>query len=98
LQGKVQDYQLPGKEIRPGIHTGINLSVDFDAVEIIPPVYIGSSTYIDAGAKIYGPTVIGANCVIKGGAIIKECLIDDYTRINEIANLERYLRQKFFGK
>jgi mannose-1-phosphate guanylyltransferase len=91
LQGKVKGYVLPGREVRPGVLTGINLRVDFNAVEIIPPVYIGSSTYIGAGAKIHGPTVIGAGCVIHSGAVIKECLIDDYTRINEIANLEQLI-------
>jgi len=91
LRGKVKGYQLPGEEIRPGIYTGINLNVDFDTVEIVPPVYIGSSTSIGAGAKIEGPTIIGANCVIEGGAIVKECFVDDYTRVNKIAHLEQQI-------
>lgn len=91
LLGRVKDYNLPGQEIKPGIRVGLNLRVDFTQIDVIPPVYIGSSTLIEAGAKIYGPTVIGANCQIKGGTIIKECLIEDYTRVKGIANLERLI-------
>lgn len=89
LLGKVKGYNLPGQEIQPGIRGGLNLQVDFGQINIVPPVYIGSSTLIEAGAEIYGPTVIGANCQIKSGTIIKECLIEDYTRVKGIANLER---------
>jgi mannose-1-phosphate guanylyltransferase len=91
LLGKVKDYNLPGQEIQQGIRIGLNLRVDFSQIDMVPPVYIGSSTLIEAGAKIYGPTVIGANCQIKGGTIIKECLIEDYTRVKGIANLERLI-------
>lgn len=89
LCGKVKGYNLPGQEIRPGIRVGLNLRVDFDQIDMIPPIYIGSSTLIEAGARIVGPTVIGANCQIKSGTIIKECLITDYTRVKGIANLEQ---------
>ncbi len=88
LKGEVHGFKLPGKEVRPGIHVGINLGVDFDRVKITPPVYIGGSSRIEAGATIVGPAVIGANCVIEGGATIKNCIIEDYTRISSFANLE----------
>lgn len=91
LQGKVKGYTLPGEETWPGIYTGLNIAVDFDKIQIKPPVYIGSSTYIGADVQIEGPTVIGANCVIENGAIIKECFIDDYTRISGIATLEQFM-------
>ena len=91
LKGKVHGYKLPGREIKPGIWAGINLNVDWDKVEILPPVYIGNSTEIQPGAKIIGPAVIGANNVIESGAVINECITEDYTRIGGIANLEKVI-------
>ncbi len=91
LQGKVNRYRLPGHEVKPGIWTGINVSIDWDAVEISGPVYIGSSSSIGAGAKITGPTVIGPGSVIAPGAEVHECIIGDYTRVDGIARLEKLI-------
>lgn len=88
LRGEVKGFKMPGKEVRPGVHVGINLNVDFDQVNIIPPVYIGGSTQIEPGATIMGPTVIGASCVVENGAVIKNCIVEDYTRLSSHANLE----------
>ncbi len=88
LNGEVKGFKLPGREIKPGIFTGINTSIDFDGAEIVPPVYIGGSSKIEAGAKIVGPTVIGANCAVESGAVVKHCIVDDYTRLSSLANLE----------
>ncbi|MDP3678710.1 MAG: NDP-sugar synthase [Methylotenera sp.] len=88
LNGEVKGFKMPGKEVKPGVHVGINLNVDLDQVNITPPVYIGGSTKIEAGATIVGPAVIGANCVVESGAVIKNCIVEDYTRVGSLANLE----------
>lgn len=88
LNGEVKGFKMPGREVRPGVHVGINLSVDFDQVNITPPVYIGGSTKIEAGATIVGPAVLGASCVVETGAVIKNCIVEDYTRLTSQANLE----------
>lgn len=88
LEGEVHGFRMPGSEIRPGVHTGINVSVDFDRVEITPPVYIGGSTQIQPGVKLVGPLVIGANCVVESGALLKDCIVEDYTRVSGLAHLE----------
>jgi len=88
LKGEVSGFKMPGHEVRPGIYTGINLSVDFDKVNIVPPVYIGGSSKIEPGATIIGPVVIGANCVVESGASIKNCIVEDYTRLGSLADLE----------
>ena len=88
LEGQVKGFKMPGKEVKPGIYLGINVSIDFNEVTITPPVYIGGSTKINAGATIVGPTVIGANCVIESGSVIKHCFVEDYTRVGNLANLE----------
>ncbi|MBU0654784.1 MAG: NDP-sugar synthase [Gammaproteobacteria bacterium] len=91
LQGGIQGFTMPGKQVKPGIWTGINVSINWDHVNIQPPVYIGSSTKVEAGVHIIGPCMIGANCVIESGAEISECLISDYTRIGGLASLDNKL-------
>lgn len=88
LNGEVAGFKMPGREVRPGVHVGINLNVDFDQVNITPPVYIGGSTKIESGATIVGPAVLGASCVVESGAVIKNCIVEDYTRLTSQANLE----------
>ncbi|OYY02280.1 MAG: mannose-1-phosphate guanyltransferase, partial [Mehylophilales bacterium 35-46-6] len=88
LNGEVTGFKLPGKQLKPGIYAGINVSIDFDKVNIVPPVYIGGSTKVEAGATIEGPAVIGASCIVEAGAIIKNCIVEDYTRLSSMANLQ----------
>lgn len=88
LSGEVAGFKMPGREVKPGVHVGINLNVDFDQVNITPPVYIGGSTKIEPGATIVGPAVLGASCVVESGAVIKNCIVEDYTRLTSQANLE----------
>ena len=82
---------MPGDEVRPGIHCGINVQIAWDRVQIEGPVYIGSSTSVGDGATIIGPTVIGSGCVIQPGATLRECILADYTRISSLAVLEQKL-------
>lgn len=89
LTGKINEFKIPGKQVKPGIYCGMNLNIDFDNVEITPPVYIGSSTEVGPGAKIIGPTVIGANCNIESNALLAECIVSDYTRVSAVAELEK---------
>jgi mannose-1-phosphate guanylyltransferase len=91
LRGKVAGFSMPGHQIRPGIHCGINVQIPWDRVQIDGPVYIGSSTSVGDGATIIGPTVIGAGCVIQPGATVRECILADYTRISSLAVLEQKL-------
>ncbi len=86
LRGDVK-VQMPGRELRPGVWGGINLAVDLSSVDIRPPVYIGSSTAIEAGATVIGPTVIGRNCVVERGAVIEASIVDNYTRVSKFAEL-----------
>jgi mannose-1-phosphate guanylyltransferase len=91
LKGDVAGFSVPGKEIRPGIHCGINVQIPWERVTIEGPVYIGSSTSIGEGATVIGPTVIGSGCVIQPGAVLRECILADYTRISSVAVLEQKL-------
>jgi mannose-1-phosphate guanylyltransferase len=91
LQGKVAGFSIPGTEVRPGVYCGINVQIPWERVTIEGPVYIGSSTSVGEGATIIGPTVIGSGCVIQPGAVLRECILADYTRISSVAVLEQKL-------
>lgn len=81
LKGEVKNVQIPGKEVRPGIFTGLNVSVNWDKVNIQGPVYIGGMTHIEDGATIVGPTMIGPNCWICSGTVVDNSVIFDYSRL-----------------
>jgi mannose-1-phosphate guanylyltransferase len=81
LKGDVKNVSIPGKEVKPGVYTGINVSVNWDQVDITGPVYIGSMTHIEDGAKIVGPTMIGPNCWICEGSTVDNSVIFEYSRL-----------------
>jgi mannose-1-phosphate guanylyltransferase len=79
--------EMPGRELAPGVWGGINLVVDLTKTDIRPPVYLGSSTTIEPGATVIGPTVIGHDCLIQTGARLDACVVGDYTRVSGFADL-----------
>jgi mannose-1-phosphate guanylyltransferase len=81
LRGEVKNVPIPGHEVAPGIYTGLNVSVNWDKVNIQGPVYIGAMTCIEDGATIIGPTMIGANCWVCSGATVDNSIIFDYSRL-----------------
>lgn len=88
MNGELRTIPMPGTEIKPGIWVGLNTSVDWDACDIRGPVYIGSGTRVEAGAKIVGPTWIGHGCHIRGSAEISKSIIFEYTRIGSASVVE----------
>lgn len=81
LAGEVKNVSIPGREVAPGVYTGLNVSVNLDKVDIQGPVYIGGMTKIEDGAKIIGPSMIGPNCWICGGATVDNSVIFEYSRL-----------------
>jgi len=81
MNGDLRTIPMPGKQVKPGVWVGLNVSVDWDDCEIQGPVYIGSGTRIEAGAMIVGPTWIGHGCHIRQNARISKSIIFEYTRI-----------------
>lgn len=81
LLGKVKNVRIPGREVAPGIYTGLNVAVNWDKVDITGPVYIGGMTRIEDGAKIAGPTMIGQNCWVCSGAKVENSVIFEYSRL-----------------
>lgn len=81
LSGHVRNVSIPGKEVCPGIYTGLNVAVNWDKVNIQGPVYIGGMTCIEDGATIIGPSMIGPNCHICSGALVENSVIFEYSRL-----------------
>ncbi len=81
LSGEIKNVQIPGKEVAPGIYTGLNVAVNWDKVDITGPVYIGGMTKIEDGAKIIGPAMIGPNCWICSGATVDNSVIFEWSRL-----------------
>jgi mannose-1-phosphate guanylyltransferase len=81
LQGELRQVQIPGKEVRPGIFTGLNVAADWDRITVQGPIYVGGMTRIEDGATIIGPAMIGPSCHICAGATIDNSIIFDYSRI-----------------
>ena len=81
LQGDVRQVQIPGRQVRPGIYTGLNVAADWDKISVVGPIYVGGMTKIEDGATIIGPAMIGPSCHICSGATIDNSIIFDYSRI-----------------
>ncbi len=81
LLGEIKNVEIPGHQVAPGIYTGLNVAVNWDKVDITGPVYIGSMTRIEDKAKIVGPTMIGPNCWVCGGATVENSVIFEYSRL-----------------
>ncbi|WP_019502802.1 sugar phosphate nucleotidyltransferase [Pseudanabaena sp. PCC 6802] len=89
LQGKIKNVKIPGREVLPGVFTGLNVSVDWNKVEITGPVYIGGMTCIEEGAKIIGPTMIGPNCHVCKGAVVERSVIFEYSRLADVRLVDK---------
>ena len=87
LLGEIKNVDIPGRQVAPGIYTGLNVAVNWDKVDIKGPVYIGAMTRIEDGAKIIGPTMIGPNCWVCGGATVNNSVIHEYSRLGPGASL-----------
>jgi mannose-1-phosphate guanylyltransferase len=87
MAGGVHGMTLPGREIAPGIHCGLNTHIDWEGTTIEGPVYIGSGTHIEAGSRIVGPCWIGSGCRVLAGATLVRSVVFDYTRISRNAQL-----------
>ena len=81
LRGEVDQMNMPGREIKPGIWVGLNTSIPWDKVTIQGPVYIGPSVRIEPGVTLTGPAWIGHGSHIRTGAKVVRSILFEYTRI-----------------
>ena len=96
INQEVNDLKPYGIEVKPGVWMGINCDINLDEVEIVAPVYIGSSVRIEKGAKIIGPTMIGSGSVIKSNVILDRSIVLGYTKVSEHARIsEKIIAGKY---
>ena len=57
--------------------------------DVVQPVYIGSRNGIERAVEIAGPVMIVANYHLESGGVIRDCLIHDYTRVDDAAHREQ---------
>ena len=91
LQGDIRQVSIPGKQVRPGIYTGLNVAANWDKINVEGPIYVGGMTKIEDGATIVGPAMIGPSCHICAGATIDNSIIFDYSRIGAGVTLSEKL-------
>ncbi|GAB3472042.1 NDP-sugar synthase [Massilia terrae] len=81
LTGEVNNMDVPGIQIEPGLWVGLNTSIEWNGTKITGPVYIGSGVRIESGVSIVGPTWIGHGSHICEGAEIVRSVLFEYTRV-----------------
>ena len=81
LDGKLK-LDLEAKEIRKGVWMGSGTFISSNAI-LIPPVYIGSGSIIDAGAIIDSYSDISKNCRIGENSKVKRSIIWKNSEIGE---------------
>ncbi len=88
MRGQVHHITMPGKQVRPGVWVGLNVSVDWDQVKVSGPVYIGANSRIEGGCEIVGPTWIDHGCHLARGARVTRGILFEYTRIGGGGHVE----------
>ncbi len=83
MRGEVSAMQMPGKQIKEGVWVGLNVSIDWESTIIEGPVYIGSGSRIEKGAKIIGPTWISNGCHVQRGGNVTRSVLFEYTRVGQ---------------
>ena len=78
LQGKVRQVEIPGKEIKPGVFTGLNVAANWDSVDITGPVYIGGMTRIEDGATIDNSIIFDYSKIGKGVRLVDKLVFGRY--------------------
>lgn len=79
----IPEMPIPGKQVRAGVWTGLNVRIDWENTRIEGPVYIGSGASIERGATIIGPAWIGEGCHVQRGGRVERSILFEYTRVGQ---------------
>lgn len=91
MRHEVAGIQIPGNEIVPGVHAGLNARIDWRGTRINGPVYIGSGCNIERDCVIEGPTWIGHGSHIQHGAHVTRSIIFEHTRVDQQARFHEQI-------
>lgn len=87
LLGRVPGYHLPGREIVPGLRTGINVSINPRRCRLEGPIVVAGGARVEDGATLMGPCFVGAGAVVEAGAHVERSIILPHARIGRQADL-----------
>jgi mannose-1-phosphate guanylyltransferase len=87
LLGQVPGYFPPGREIAPGLRTGINVSINPKRCRLEGPIVVAGGARVEDGATLIGPCFVGAGAVIEAGARVERSIILPHARIGRQADL-----------
>ena len=73
-----RQVQIPGKEIKPGVFTGLNVAANWEKVNITGPVYIGGMTRIEDGATIDNSIIFDYSKIGKGVRLVDKLVFGRY--------------------
>jgi mannose-1-phosphate guanylyltransferase / phosphomannomutase len=85
LNGEVE-VEIGAFEVSPGVWLGEGAEIDPD-VDIAGPVLVGDYTRVEAGSQLRSYAVLGANVVVKAGAVIERSVVHDNVFIGPRASL-----------
>ena len=91
LNREVPGISIPGQEIAPGVHVGLNVRIDWDNTKITGPVCIGSGCHIERNCQIEGPVWIGHGSRIGHGARVSRSIVFEHTRVAPGAKFEEHI-------
>ncbi|MDQ1704854.1 MAG: mannose-phosphate guanylyltransferase / phosphomannomutase [Frankiaceae bacterium] len=80
------EIEIGAFEVSPGVWLGEGAEIDPD-VEINGPVLVGDYSRVEASAHLEPYAVLGANVVVKAGAIIERSIVHDNVFIGQRASL-----------
>src|SRR5437868_11366221 len=70
------EVEIGAFEVSPGVWIGEGAEVDPD-VEITGPILVGDYSRVEAGAQLRPYAVLGANVVMKAGAVVERAIVHD---------------------
>jgi mannose-1-phosphate guanylyltransferase/phosphomannomutase len=85
LNGEVE-VEIGAFEVSPGVWLGEGAEIDPD-VDIAGPVLVGDYTRVEAGSQLRSYAVLGANVVVKAGAVVERSVVHDNVFVGPRASL-----------
>jgi len=61
--------------------------VQRDGVRVIHPAVLGDRVLVEPGAKLFGRTVLGADTVVRRGAVLEDCVLFDGVEVGRDASI-----------
>jgi mannose-1-phosphate guanylyltransferase/phosphomannomutase len=80
------EVEIDAFEVSPNVWIGEGAEVDPD-VEVTGPVLVGDYSRVEAGAVLQPYAVLGANVVVKAGAVVERAVVHDNVFVGHRASL-----------